>query len=274
MLGARNENRLMTAIILDQLKELTHPVGFLWFLLLLVFLRFLIKKEKMNALLTGLLAALLFAMGNDRIAQALLATLERPYANMDVSERADDLPELDAVVVLGGGHVPSKHDWLGLDFSSDADRLLTGLEIMRRGKAHRLLLPGFKDREGDSLTDTISHHAGKLMDVWGIDSDRVLTMDICRNTRDEARQAQQFADENDWKSIYLVTSAYHMKRAKAAFEKLGLQVTPVPCDFQVVGNYQSRPGFQFVPEIEPLEMFHLFIHEKVGWVVYRLRDWI
>ena len=68
----------------------------------------------------------------------LLAGLEAPYARTNW----DDLPEADAVVVLGGIASGSEYEITGLDFSARADRIMTGVELIRQEKSKVLVVGG------------------------------------------------------------------------------------------------------------------------------------
>jgi hypothetical protein len=86
-----------------------------------------------------------------------------------------------------------------------------------------------------------------LVDL-GFESVPAYSLGICSNTRDEARRVEPLIKEHAWRSLILVTSAYHMKRAEATFRKLNLPITTVACDFQVVGCSKSTDRFTAFPD--------------------------
>jgi len=77
---------------------------------------------------------------------------------------------------------------------------------------------------------------------------------------------------NQWTSVLLVTSALHMPRSVALFKKQGLAVEPVSCDFRAYGT--PKPVFSIFPSLGNFELLALYTHEKIGWLVYKLRGWI
>ena len=69
--------------------------------------------------------------------------------------------------------------------------------------------------------------------------------------------------------IILVTHAWHMKRAVAAFAANGISVTPAPRAFYLPGRGPFWDSL--VPGLRTLRMSGYAIHEIVGGVWYRVR---
>lgn len=68
--------------------------------------------------------------------------------------------------------------------------------------------------------------------------------------------------------IYLVTHAWHMPRAMAAFEREGLVVTAAPTDFATA---PSLALFDWLPSPRGLQSSYYFFHEALGRIAYALR---
>ncbi len=68
--------------------------------------------------------------------------------------------------------------------------------------------------------------------------------------------------------IYLVTHAWHMPRAKGAFEREGLVVTPAPTGF---ATSPSLILFDWLPSPQGLQSSYYFFHEALGRIAYALR---
>lgn len=254
------------------LEALIEPIGFLWLLNLLAALYCTRKRHGRAALFCWFVAGAITLVGSTPMPSQLLASLERPYA----SPQLDSLPSGDAVVMLGGVLGPSEHDVFHLDFGEAVDRALTAAELLRKGKAPVLVLGGGGGRQNGP-----SHAPWKeaallegWLRSWGIPATNCLSLATSRNTRDEALQVRDLAQERKWQRVLLVTSAYHMKRAEAIFRQLGVPVVPVACDFIGLGSLQREKPFNPIPTSGEFQKLDLYLHEQVGWVYYRLRGWV
>jgi hypothetical protein len=56
------------------------------------------------------------------------------------------------------------------------------------------------------------------------------------------------------------------------FKRQGIEVTPVAADFQALGV--PKDPFSPFPRQHRLFLLALYLHEKIGWWVYRTRGWV
>jgi uncharacterized SAM-binding protein YcdF (DUF218 family) len=249
---------------------LLEPLGAIWLLMSLFFLRFLWKKQWRSAWGVGAPTVLIFLLGSTPLADLLVERAERPYA----SESPVNFSSADVVIALGGGDEVSKHDPLGFSVGETADRNLAALQMVRLGKAKMLVLGGsygFPDRPSVPVMTVIQ----EWIVAWQLSSVTVTNLGICANTHDEALQTKKMQAALSWKKIILVTSALHMKRSEAVFRKLGMDVVPVACDFQVYGVLLSPGnGFSPFPKQRRFKFLSLYLHEVIGWWVYQWRGWV
>jgi uncharacterized SAM-binding protein YcdF (DUF218 family) len=177
-------------------------------------------------------------------------------------------PSADAIVVLSTGRIvapgPARiSEW------SDPDRFFGGVELFRAGKAPLLIFTGAwspwapdAPLEGDILS--------AFAKDFGVPTDRIRTTGRVTNTKDEAREvAALLRREPQVKRILLVTSAFHMPRARQAFERAGIAVRPFPVDFR-----QSEGAgldiTSFVPGAESAAQTQSALRELYGRLFYRL----
>ncbi len=71
------------------------------------------------------------------------------------------------------------------------------------------------------------------------------------------------------RSIYLVTQAWHMRRAMAAFHGMHVTVTPAPTGFTAISRMHPS-WLSFAPSAHALEQSALALHEYAGLAWYRL----
>jgi uncharacterized SAM-binding protein YcdF (DUF218 family) len=248
---------------------LLEPLGFLGLLMALAVGWLLYRRKWQPALWLALPTALLWLLGSTPLAETLVERTERAYATNLVTS----VPTADVVIALGGGHTTSRLDPLGFSNNEAGDRVLAAIELVRRGKARTLVLGGTAlpprppERPALALVqDWITR--------WQLVPGAVTNLGVCANTHDEALRCRQLCQELGWKRVILVTSALHLPRSAAVFRKAGVDVIPVPADFQVAGIPQPPGSFSPFPRQHRFELLSLYIHEQVGFLVYRLRGWI
>ena len=67
--------------------------------------------------------------------------------------------------------------------------------------------------------------------------------------------------------IILVTSAFHMRRAKMLFERQGFEVEPFPVDFQT-SDRPTTTVLSFLPSAQALAKSEMAMREGVGMLYY------
>lgn len=90
-----------------------------------------------------------------------------------------------------------------------------------------------------------------------------------RNTAENAIFSAQMLKRAGVGRVILVTHAWHMKRARAAFLANGLSVIPAPTAFYQPGEGNSWAGL--IPAMRSLRMSGYAIHETLGNQWYALR---
>src|ERR1035437_1363391 len=249
---------------------LLEPLGAIWLLMVLSVVVLLFRRERRTALWLMLPTVLLFLVGSTPLAELLVGAAERPHATGSVTA----LGQADAAIALGGTQRSSAYDVYGFSIGPSEERILAVAELVRLGKAKTLVLGGSTQSiPGKPGVPTMS-----LVQNWlaasGLATARVTHLGICANTHDKALQFRKLKEAEGWQKVLLVTSALHMRRAEAVFRKQGVDVTPVACDFQVHGVL-GAPGFPSpFPRQHRLDLLSLYLHEQIGWWVYKWRGWV
>jgi uncharacterized SAM-binding protein YcdF (DUF218 family) len=101
--------------------------------------------------------------------------------------------------------------------------------------------------------------------------ERILLEEQSRNTRENAVHSADLLKARGFETVLLVTSAFHMRRALAAFRAVGVEAIPAPTDFR---RSASKPGvLAWLPDAEALQRSTIGIKEYLGFWVYRWRGW-
>lgn len=170
--------------------------------------------------------------------------------------REDPVRDTDAIFVLA-----SRLQADGDPTTGAMSRLLGGLELLAEGRAPRLVVSEIPDNPSYAAL------ARRWASSFGLEGE-ILAVGPVQSTRDEAVAVADLFEERGWRSVLLVTSPTHSRRASAAFERLGLEVV-------------SRPSVETRYDVETLDRwderataFGALLHERLGLAVYRWRGWI
>jgi len=250
-------------------SPLFEPLGAIWLVMVFGAFRLTWRRQWRGAAWLGVPAVLIFLIGSTPLVDAMVARAERPQARAEM----DRLAEADVVVALGGGYYLSENDMFGFSLTTGGSRVLTALELVRRGKAKALVLGGCGPLTGKPGVVTSS-----AVQEWvlasGLTTVTVTNLGFCANTHDEAVRFKQFSRQRGWRKVILVTSALHIPRSVAVFAAQGVAVVPVACDFQAYGVPSPRGDFSPFPRQRRFQHLSLYLHEKIGWLAYRWRGWV
>ena len=92
--------------------------------------------------------------------------------------------------------------------------------------------------------------------------------DTSRDTWENAANSAALLRAAGIRSVFLVTHAWHMRRALLAFRHFGIEATPAPVPFSPTLDVQAGG---FIPTARALAESYYALHEWVGWLWYALR---
>lgn len=147
----------------------------------------------------------------------------------------------DGVIALTGG----------------ADRIAAALSIMDEGRAKRLLITGVHPQTSEF--DLIRQMGHRALFACCIDIDK-----RALNTVGNAREVSRWAQSQDFSSLLVVTSGYHMPRAMLELSRFAPKVTLIP---HPVFSETARPD----DWIRNLAVARLLLAEYVKFVGASLR---
>tara|TARA_B100000963_G_C22469804_1_gene599572 strand:+ start:242 stop:814 length:573 start_codon:yes stop_codon:yes gene_type:complete len=182
-------------------------------------------------------------------------------------QKLENLEKADAIVILGGMLKINEFENNYVVEWADADRFFKGIELYNSFKSDKIVFTG-----GKSLFNTTAVSEGSVLKnyatKYGILEENITVTKDVFNTYEESLAVSEVLGEN--KTIILVTSAFHMKRAKFLFEKQNLRVIPYKVDYLSTTNPKLY-FIDFVPSSSGLQKTEIALRELLGRLYYSFR---
>ena len=248
------------------LAFVTQPLAWVALLLMLGLVRMrrtssAPTRQGQGWLMSALLILLL--QGWMPLPEALLRQLEARHSGPEVGA---SLNAYVGVVVLGGALEPA-YIWQGHvqpALNSAAERMTVPLTLLRQFPKLRVLFTG---GEGALFVEGLSEagRAKQFFDSMGVAPDSVIYESKSRTTFENAVLSARLPGVNPSQPWLLLTSAYHMPRSLATFQKVGWNVTPYPVDFE---TGKQTPWSEYSMD-QGARKWRLALHEIFGLWAYQ-----
>ncbi|OGX87650.1 hypothetical protein BEN47_00320 [Hymenobacter lapidarius] len=238
-----------------------------WLLVLLVAALVARQPRRKRQWLVAALAVFVLSTNTALVNEGILAW-ERPPVPLSA------LPaQADAAVLLTGitGVNKSPHDRVYL--GQGADRLTHALWLYRAGRVRRIIISGGSGailRKAHTEADDLA----TLLRLAGVPARDLLIEEQSRNTHENALHTKALlAKHPDVKSLVLVTSAFHQRRAMGCFEKVGLRPVAFPAGYRS-SDRLATPDYWLLPSPGAMQELGVLVHEIAGWLTYRLLGYL
>ena len=239
-----------------------QPLNLAIFLLLAGLLAALIGRRRLAA--TGsVFAFLILALSAwTSLGAMMLNPLEERFPKPPLPQK------VDGIVVLGGGFEGAINLVRGgYELNSGGDRMVETAILARRFPEAKVVISGgtgelFIEGEGDAAT------APRLLGALGVNADRLVLENKSRNTYENAVFTKALVTPKPDETWLLVTSAFHMPRSKALFDKAGFQTVPWPVDYRTSGKESLGLFRDNAPD--SLQTTTMAIREWIGLAAYWL----
>lgn len=222
------------------------------------------RRPRLGRSLLAFGLLLLAALALPIVADALLRPLEDRFPPLP----RETLARLDAeaVVILGAGAYRRAPEFAGADDVRQLalDRLRYGALLARESGRPVLVTGGA--HPGQGKPEALAMEVALTRD-FGIHPRWIEAR--AEDTRQNALYSAEKLLPQGLRRIALVTHAFHMPRAVAAFEAAGFQVVPAPTAF--LATSRPRTLLDFLPRYEAMRNSGLALHELIGIAWYRLR---
>ena len=247
----------MDWLIRNAIAALLLPPGSL-LLLLLGGLALLKRRRFVGRAFVAVAVLALYALSTQYVANSLLQGLEPPPADTT----GDPLGH--AIVVLGAGTYFHAPEYGGTTVSAPALVRLRYAATLYRTTRKPVLVAGGSP-EGAPKGEAI-HMQETLERDFQVPVKWV--EDRSHTTAENARLARPMLEAEGIRTIYLVTHAWHMPRARLAFQDAGFEVIAAPTAYAT--RYRTT-FLDFVPDARALRDSSIYFHEVIGIAWYRIQ---
>lgn len=235
------------------------------YLIGLVCITALTKKRWLRKISYVLAAFILLFCSNKWIYNEVVKAHTMPYIGQPAPEKIYEYG-----IVLGGfsGYDPGLHR---VDFNEAADRLTEAVRLYHQGTVKKLIITG-----DGSVADTPRQLNDpevllSMLEDWGVKRPNVILERKARNTRENAVfTLRLIGDSLLSRPSLLITSAVHMKRSLACFERIGMHPVPYVTDMSLDPQYH---WMDMLPDFSFLTKWQELLHEWIGSTVYELMGW-
>ena len=231
---------------------------------------FLLKKYQRTAISMIIVATVsLLLLSLPSVSDSLIQKVESTSAITSplIKNLANETSPTRAIVVLSGGRVSVAPEYGQIDTVNAAtlQRLQYASWLQKRTNLPLLL-------SGGSVFDEATAEAVLMNQVMMASFTTAPTWieSKSKNTQENALYSAEILKQNKIYDILLVTHAWHMPRAKQAFEQQGISVLEAPTAFQADRTQHTRWN-RFLPNASALEQSSRALHEMAGNFWYQIR---
>lgn len=214
-----------------------------------------------------------YLFSNSFVANFLLSSLENPF-NQNIHTNKKPI----AVVILGGGDIAGS---LNLPLGNDAyKRAVYGVMLAKSHKLPVLFTGGGlnkKHSEADSFMDSMKEIGNSFNTPMPTSKKMILgkfslhveakSLSTYENAKFSKERFKALGITKP--TIYLVTSAYHMKRSILLYRYFGFDVIPAATDFKI--SHRSSVIWDYLPNIGAFNNSFIALHEYFGLLILKLR---
>ena len=222
------------------------------------------RRQRLAKCLGWLTIAWLWLWMTPIMTRVVGVPLEREFLVDGRVPMVETFPEADAIVLLGGSMGIETNLSTYAEMWTSADRVWQAARLLKAGKAPKVVATG-----NYAIDTTLP-----LLKDFGVAEECVSVLDA-KNTEGEAKGIKELIgrESTSKPKILLVTSAWHMKRARMMFEKYApeIEVVCAPADFEQTMMAENLFSPQAIlPDANVLYLNSVALHEWVGIIGYKL----
>jgi len=247
----------MFFILSKILLFLIKPIIWVFVLLILALLTRRPQKRRKYLILS---LVFFFFFSNGFIVGKIINSYEASYPKTQ---------QYDVGIVLGGFSGLNKRN-NEIAFNGASDRLFQAIALYKKGTVKQILL---SSGSANLINKEVKEAdlALKYLKLIGIPDSAILIENQSRNTLENARYSlAQIAKRNPQAKVLVITSAWHIPRAKLIFDRQTKhKIEYYPTNF--AGNTAFELGDFIIPSTSALGAWELLFKEWIGLLVDRIR---
>ena len=240
-----------------------HKILPLFVMPLMIYLIIIIlgtKKENKNIIYIS--SFIFYIVSTPIFSNFIMKKVEGEYYYRSINE----IEQADAIVILSGMMRINEFEDDYIVEWGDIDRFFKGIRLYDLNKSNLIIFT-----DGNNPYNKTKISEGKVLENFAIKygvkkEDIVITKDVL-NTSDEARAVHDLIGNK--KTIILVTSAFHMKRAKSLFERQKINVIPYKVDYKTPPSLEFN-FIDFLPSSQGLKKTEIAFREIIGRLYYSI----
>ncbi len=218
-------------------------------------------KRKIKILQLNLfVGAIIYLLSISPVSNFIIGTVEENHAY-------DGGARVDAIILLGGGVIDGVADFSGTSIPAP-DMLFRIVDTARLYAKYRLPVIVSGGRSGCEKKE--SEVAGRFLADLGVPEAQIIQEGESRDTVENAQRVKKIFESKGFKTGLLVTSGYHIKRARYIFEKNGLDIVPYSSG-HLSEKKECLTIFDFLPHVSGFRDSTVALREFVGNAFYHLR---
>jgi uncharacterized SAM-binding protein YcdF (DUF218 family) len=185
------------------------------------------------------------------------------------SQRMEDVGQYKVGVVLGGYTFKQEGTSL-MQLGSSGNRLMSAIQLYHAGKIEKLLLTGgLYDLEHPDAKE--APMVQQFLVLNGVKEADIIIDPASSNTHESAVKCAALLNPRSPGEIVLITSAYHMRRARDCFWNSGFKVVPFSPNY--TRDFEFHPQ-KLIPSANILFAWDALIHEWVSYPWYWINGYV
>jgi uncharacterized SAM-binding protein YcdF (DUF218 family) len=204
----------------------------------------------------------------------LITTLQYPFHTPPMPMSTNERYEVG--IVLGGYTSYDRVNKAG-HFNMSSDRFIQSAWLYKKGFIKKIIVTGGQNGFTNEDDFVEAEFVASTLKDLGIPSSDIFVEGNSRNTIENAEYSHKILDSLGLKKskVMLITSAFHMPRARETFEKAGFIIRPYPCAFSILPSSIRFSVDSIIPAAWAFDAWGGFLKEMVGRVylmVFPKRD--